>query len=948
MDIRINSNVNMQIQNEYLQRAAENISAEKESGSGRRTVLERNLGAFKRIADICYDRSEVYAGRASASTDENEQIAGANYSTASMIECIDMLKNSVTPEDYSQLEAWGLIPDEDNPEAFVTVYDRIQIELAAHCEDYDIKGLNINKEKMKAVLGSSSMANAVSMANDMAGEVSVLSDDTKKYLISNEMDTTLENVYKAIHCGASGDVSTSLSDGQWQQLQSQVKGFFEANGIEVNSENLDSARWIISSEIPLTVDNFEKLSALNDVDFSDENYMESLRQDMAYTVYFGGNAMATDVTGQTFNMEKVHEAVDTIQGAMDQDVDYIIKNNKKLNIENLKLRIEERKREQNEAQTKDTYTKESKVLAEARAVLTAGSLFMMQKAGINISAVELTVLVDMSHTSNTSYAEQLFALDNYIPDDNERELLTKTVEIMSGFASLPIAVAASLYNETIDNTVEAVYEEGKQLEARYRQASMTYEAVGTEVRADLGDSISKAFRNIDDILTACGVDINDKNRRAARVLGYNSIDIDAQSVEAMREITTELDELTENLTPRAAMHLIKNGINPLQTDIGELNEMLEEVNATLGAGTEDERYSEYLWKLEKNKSITKEERDAYIQIYRIINHINRQDGRAVGAVAKAGQEMTLSNLYTAVKTKQTGSVDKKIDDSTGLFDGTYTEDALTKYLENAVRMMEDDELHREYAYERMQEKLSAIEPVQTMTEEAFMRYISGAGNISVNAVYNAMSAGDSKLYKKLMSLEDEKLRSATDKISQVWQQSDETADDAVMEAEIVGAYEELSDAMAVENTEATYDKAVTRTDMHQAVSFMAEQARNRSYYIPMEMNGDTAMVHLTIKQGSEDEKGKISIYTKTQEGQISVLMYKEENDYNTLVITDSHELRSKLEELCQEGARIVYTDRMSEGMWDDSDIVKSGYAEVSYGELVRQAKSFIHTVLKRM
>ncbi len=950
MDLKINGNLNTKIQNEYLQRCTQNVSSRSETKGERRAVLERNVGAYGKVANICYDKNEVYSGTSRSNANEAvEAVAGYNKENT-MIQCIDILKNNVTPEDYSQLEAWGLIPDEDNPEAFVSVYERIQIELAAYCDNYDISGLNINTEKMENVLGSTSMANAVSKANDIAAEVSTLSDETKRYIMTNDMEPTLSNVYKAIHSITSDNTYNVLGDESWNQLKGQVESFFNTNGIEVNSENLDNAKWIISSELPLTVDNFEKLCALSKIDFSSETYLDNLKQNISYNIYFGGNGMSTDVTGNAFDMEKVKEAVDTVKSAMDQDVDYILKNNKKLNIENLKLRIEERKKEENKSDlNKDnTYTKKSVILAEARAILTAGSLFMMQKAGVSISYTEITVMVDMSHAANESFADRLFALDNYVPEDNERELLTKTVEVMSGFSTLPINVAASIYNEEIDYTPKAVYDEGLMLASRYKMASLTYEAVGTEVRKDLGDSISKAFRNVDELLTACGVELNEENRRAARVLGHNSMEITVESVDVMVGITTQLDELTRNLTPRAAMHLIKNGINPLETNIVELNQMLVKLNEELYAGDENERYSEYLWKLEKNKSITKQERDAYIQMYRIINQINKQDGSVVGAVKRAGRDMTLSNLYSAVKTRYTGSVDKKIDDSTGLFDGTYSEDALTRYLNDTMAIIKDDGLHSEYIYESMQRKLETMTNLQTMSEEEFMRYISGNEGTSINNIYSAIIASNKNLYRKLVDLNDDKIENAANKISDTWQQDDDKGlDDAKLEQSIVEGYEMLNDSIKTENVERYFDRAMARNDMHNAIRFMTSQAKNRSYYIPMEISGEKTMVHMTIKNGTENEKGRISVYTEIEDGKVSVLMKAKEDGYDTLAATDSLTLKEKLEKLLGEDAKVVYTEKVTDGMWNEAHTSGDENKEVSYGELVRQAKSFIHNVLNK-
>ena len=964
MDMKINGVANLQT--DYGQYNIDNNLA-KATVSGtdakRKEVLLRNADTFKKVAEGYYDKKEVYQGTSSSYANEAEEVIDATYKETTALECIDKLKANITPEDYEAMEEWGLIPDEDNPESFVGVYERIQIELAAYCEDYNAPSLNVNADKMASVLGSEAFANAVSKAQNIASETSTLDDNTKKYILENNLDPTLENVYKAMHSGgASYTGQGQLIASDWQQLQGQVESFFTTNGIEVNQQNLDDAKWLVSENIPLTVDNMTKLQGLNKVDFTDAGYMEDLKQDIAYTIYFGGEAMATGVTGEAYDMDTVQEAFDTVQNAMDQDVDYILKNNRKLNIENLKHRIAERQeedaRKQRLGQAIDSYTQNSTLLSDARAVLTQGSLLSMQKVGISITYTEITIMVDVAHGQNMSLSAQIFALDMDATQASEADtdMLARTMEIMSGFPSLPIGVAGSIYSQSIEFTVESVYAEGQQMASRYRFAMETYEAVGTEVRGDLGDNIAKAFRNVDDLLEEIGIEVNDKNRRSARVLGYNSMEITVESVEAVGQITSELDDLVTNLTPRAAMYLIRNGINPLNTDISILNEQLVNINEEINAKSSDEKYSEYLWKLEKKGDISKEERDAYIQLYRVMNQVNSFDGRALGAVSKAGQEMTLANLYTAVKTKQSGGIDKKLDADFGLLENTYTEDALTAYMEGANRLMEDEALHREYQYERMQEKLNSISMLDTMSEQEFMRFVSGIEGTSINNIYTAMMVGDKSFYKKLRSLEDEQALEAADKIASNWEMSDEELTGTTSEVTTAGAtdqlesdmkkpYSELETSLSRENEEVSFDKAILRTDMSMAVSFMARQAEKHSYYIPMEISGETTMVHMTLKEGNDSTRGRITIFAEVNESRLSVLMYRREERYETLMATDSEGLRDSLK-LLTEGS-IVVTDKVYDGMWNETATDTEG-ANVGYGELVRHAKSFIHKVLKKI
>lgn len=938
MDVKINGN--LYVQNDYSTKQRDTVSAG--DSTSRRAVLSRNAEAFKRAAACSYDKSLIYNSQGMEVVQEAEQTVAEETRSAGMMECVDTLKSLVTPEDYSQLEAWGLIPDEDNPEAFVSVYERIQIEMAAYCEDYDATGLNINKEKMKAVLGSESMANAVSKANDLSKTCGKLSDDAKKYIIENNLEPTLQNVYKAVHSGLTAGNAVIMDDKQWQQLAGQVEKFFETNGIENNCENIESAKWIISQNLPLNVDNFDKLTELNKVDFGSGEYMEKLSENISYTIYFGGDGLNTDVTGKAFDMDAVREAVETVQSAMDKDVDYILKNNRKLNIENLKQRIEERKKEK--IHEEDNSGRKNKVLMEARAVLTAGSLFMMRKAGINITFTEITVLVDMSAGAENDLADALFMLDGEKPAEADRQLLTHTVNVMAGLSQLPVGVAGKIYSGQISYTAEAVYSEGNLMMARFRAASETYEAIGTQVRADLGDSISKAFRNIDDILTAEGIQVDEESRRAARVLGYNSMEITKEAVIAVGNIVGQLDELTKKLTPRAAVHLIRKGINPLGTNIEELNQQLTAINNELSTEDDHMKYSEYLWKLEKSGNISNEERGAYIQLYRIIEHINRQDGRVAGAVSGAGQELTLANLYSAVKTLRAKGVDKKVDDSLGLLESGYSRDDLTTYMENAAKLMEDKSIHSQYKYERMQQKLDTILKDGTLTEQELMRIVSGMEGVSVNNIYNAMLASDPHFYKMVTNLDDEKPGAELEKMSKLWQ---DDGDETPTEEQIVASYMNLKTAADAENREHTYERAVMRADIRQAVSFMAGQAENRSYYVPMEIGGDTTMVHMTFKQGGADGRGRISIYTETVEGKISAFMTKTEEGYSIFVATDNQELRNKLEPLVE--GTVIHTENVREGMWSEMTETDNGGEDstvTTYGELVRQARSFIHNVLR--
>ena len=68
----------------------------------------------------------------------------------------------------------------------------------------------------------------------------------------------------------------------------------------------------------------------------------------------------------------------------------------------------------------------------------------------------------------------------------------------------------------------------------------------TAPRADLGDSIQKAFRNVDDILADIGLDTTEANRRAVRILGYNELPITPENVAQIKAVDEEVQRMFRN------------------------------------------------------------------------------------------------------------------------------------------------------------------------------------------------------------------------------------------------------------------------------------------------------------------------------------------------------------------------------------------------------------------
>jgi hypothetical protein len=154
----------------------------------------------------------------------------------------------------------------------------------------------------------------------------------------------------------------------------------------------------------------------------------------------------------------------------------------------------------------------------------------------------------------------------------------------------------------------------------------------------------------------------------------------------MKAADEEVQRMFKNMTPAVVTQLIKQGINPLEMKISDLNRVAEQVRSEVGKD-DNQKFSEYLYKLEKNNQITEEERNSYIGIYRLIHQVEQTDGAAIGALVNQGAEMTMKNLLTAVRSShKTNRMDISVDNDYGESkEQTVNTNSITDQIETAYQ-----------------------------------------------------------------------------------------------------------------------------------------------------------------------------------------------------------------------------------------------------------------------
>ncbi len=324
-------------------------------------------------------------------------------------------------------------------------------------------------------------------------------------------------------------------------------------------------------------------------------------------------------------------------------------------------------------------------LEEARLAMTVQANYSLLKKGIQIDTESLAQLVEQLKQAENEYYEKLLRAQGVDDSSENVALFRETTQTIADLKQTPVYVLG--VPEIRTAAISEVHETGRRLQGVFETANERYETLMTAPRADLGDSIQKAFRNVDDILTDLGLETSEANRRAVRILGYNQIEITPESVAEMKGVDEEVQRAFHNMTPAMVVEMIRRGVNPLDMNFAGLNETAEKIGKELNAGKEDYRgFAEFLWKLEQHDAITKEERASYIGIYRLIHQVESSDGAVIGALVNQGVDVTMRNLMMAVRTgHQAGNMDVSVDESFGEREGAGISNSITGQIETAYQ-----------------------------------------------------------------------------------------------------------------------------------------------------------------------------------------------------------------------------------------------------------------------
>lgn len=642
--------------------AKESAAYEPEKSAARDGVA---IGSNQQTQAVTYEKPEHEQGAVSQEIMDNASTLDAVQMKNEMV----VGANTSTPESAQALEDDGFSLHETDIHTVVTETDKIQMQLAKAGKDTSYFTGELTTEQIAEIAGSAALAVQYEAALSQADAMEPLGEGALKYMLDNELEPTIANFYQAQFNGSGAYVVSPDETFNQTQITDQIEKVIAAAGMEPTAENLAAGKWLAANELPVTAENLSYLRALQELELPPEQgaVLQAIKAAVA-----DGKTPADAYLAEGYSpSERAADAMEVIGQVTDEDLAYVLEQGQDLTIKNLREahNLIESGAVNTDSLKADVSAKgyslleARRILEETRLVMTTEANYSLIKRGMEIDIKPLVSLVEDLKAQEDTYYKQLLEADGSKATAGQITLFKNTIETTEQLKWMP---AYAISSEISDGTVENLYAAGSSLQARMDAAGESYETMMTMPRGDLGDSINKAFRNVDDILRDIGMEPTEGNARAVRILAYNHMEITQGSVLEMKLADRQVQQAFESLKPAVVREMIRDGINPLQMKMGELNEQAAQIRARIGGADDLAKFSEYLWKLEQNHDLSPEERDSYIGIYRLIHQVEAGDGAAIGALVQQGAPLTMKNLLGAVRSGKKSGMDYTIDDN---FDG---------------------------------------------------------------------------------------------------------------------------------------------------------------------------------------------------------------------------------------------------------------------------------------
>lgn len=840
-----------------------------------------------------------------------------------------LLSNSMSPRDFHKMKEEGYRPEAMDPEEMVTILDTIKSELAkggTHIEGYTD---TISMETLTQITGNTGYAQAIvnqlqqadvpiteenirqiAEAVDQALALQEPKEGNLSYLVSKQMEPTLANLYKAGYSSintqntssytgyASGEYTktggnqgyirkTSVTKEDFAKIEEQIRERLEEAGIKPTAENIENGKWLLEKGIPVTADHLLLLQDIKSLEFP-LDVTKVIRQS-AEAIAEGRSPFEINLSCKEANIyEQAQDILDRYQKVSFRAADYTAFRKKELTL----VRMEE-------YEVSVEITRENiqarKMLEEVRLKMTVEANIRLLKSGYSIDTAPMEELIKELDQAAWQWEVDVFG-KSY--EGKRASLYKEAVEKIQELPSLPAAVIGK-FSYTSSFTINRVVEEGQILKQQFEAAKESYETLMTAPRGDLGDSIKKAFRNVDDILKDMGAEITEANQRAIRIMGYNQITITEDNLNRVKEADKKVQNIIQKMKPAITLEMIREGMNPLEMSMDEIQEYLNKKENDFLESTE--KYSEFLYKLEKKGDITEKERSAYMGIYRMIRQIEKSDGAVIGSLLSQEASISFSNLLSAVRSKKARGTDIRVDDSLGALEKIIEKGAsISDQIKAIEEIKADARLTSDFQKEQLKEFREVVK--NTGKEKDILEYFHQPVTMDNLQSMNLLTRKRGQAFSKIVQLQSEEDWAVEEAEENILSHAKEFISSLEKREERNKKYDQIIKESkhvleeSIERREVNHLDLKELQSVYKQLTVAGNLSREESYEIPLKIGEEITSVNLTVTHSKQEEANvKITMDTKVY-GQVEARFTLRENVLEGSVLTDYMDKKQDLQQ----------------------------------------------------
>lgn len=855
-----------------------------------------------------------------------------------------VMSGSMSGEDFARLQKEGYQVGHTDIGMVVSIVDKIKATMAQSGQI--IVGYNddLSTEELAQITGDLSLAVSISKsfkehnipatqenvrnaadAFTKAMQMPPVSDGALKYMVSNHQEPTIENIYLAGYKSVANDKTQAMGyfaddlagyygkkaeEVDAAKLASQMEKIIDETGLTVNEETLGEARWLVESGIVLTPDSLKLLHDVGRLTYPPDPL--KVMDAIAIAIAEGKKPQDASLSMDADVYQRAVQLVKDVSQITDDALCITVEKDERISLANLlKYKHGAPKREEPalplKGENQNRFLRAKRQLEEVRLRMTAEANVRLLKSGFAIDTAPIQQVIDRLKEAEETEAVSVYATQSVAEAQQRKQIYAETLAAADDIRQMPVDTIGRYAFLQRKVTFADIHERGQALRQEYVQAGRAYETMMTVPRSDLGDSIGKAFRNVDFLLEDMGLEICEANSRAVRVLAYNRMPLTRESVALVKNADISLQRVVEKLTPANALYMVRDGVNPLLMSLEELYDYLNQIPQT--QEDEVEKLGKFIYKLEKKKDITKEERDACIGVFRLIRQVEKADFQALGAVVGADQSLSLMNLLRAVRTRSVGHMDHTVDDAFKGMQAADEQNLITQQI-NSYYEKRIDQIYEKLEPERLltlqfndyttveelaevcggqiddetenaylRESLQTIRQAAAVSDEAISEVLEGRTVMSAD---HLLAADYLRSYRGTTVRRVHALAGEVDDMTSRMTSDDETFEDQLGEA-VDALHESLESResaqksyqgyLGVAQSLLTEAAMLARTDIMDMQSivmymkqmqFMGDMSREENYEIPLSIGDEVTSLNLKVVH-NKGEAGRVAISFYTME-----------------------------------------------------------------------------------